>query len=90
MAGQNAGMELPAQMTNPLQSSSPANDSQFCSVECACGKKVGAYVAHYTVVTCGRCGFYFWALRPARGGPLVLVAWPCYDPISKGIRRWIR
>ena len=47
--------------------------AQFCETTCGkCGKQVGAYMHHYQIVACGRCGFYHWALQPHDNGPLVL------------------
>lgn len=42
---------------------------------CACGEKWGQTVAHYDVIRC-KCGKFFWALQPHRGGPLAMFPWP--------------
>lgn len=44
-----------------------------------CETKGGAYVVHYDIVHC-RCGNYFWALRPMRGGPLQFFPYPGESP----------
>jgi hypothetical protein len=52
---------------------------QYVSIKCECGMSCGAYLSHYDVLKHDRCGRYYWALQPARSGPLVLFAWPRYN-----------
>jgi hypothetical protein len=47
----------------------------YVSVQCDCGKKVGAYLKHYALMRCV-CGFIWWALQPKADGPLKLFPWP--------------
>lgn len=53
----------------------PASHEQYCSVECACGEKIGTYFAHYDIARC-LCGRSWWALQPKRNGPFKLYLWP--------------
>lgn len=53
----------------------PESKQQYCSVECACGKKIGAYFGHYDIKHCA-CGRSWWALQPKRNGPFQLFPWP--------------
>lgn len=41
---------------------------------CGCGQKGMAVVKHYDIVQCNKCGVFWWALQPKRGG--LLEAWP--------------
>jgi len=49
--------------------------SELCANPCACGAGGTALLRHYETVLC-RCGQTFWALRPRKNGPLVLVPHP--------------
>lgn len=50
--------------------------SQWVPWECVCGKRCGAYLHHYQLVSCSRCQALWWALQPRRGGRLAAFAWP--------------
>jgi hypothetical protein len=54
----------------------------WVSGECACGETVGQYLSHYQILRCS-CGRWHWALRPRRGGPLLLFPWPGPWPILR-------
>ena len=65
---------------NAETSGSPAANvpplTQWVPWECVCGKRCGAYLRHYQLVSCGGCQAMWWALQPKRGGRLVAFAWP--------------
>lgn len=53
-----------------------APSTQWLTHTCGyCGKKGGAYLAHYDLLRC-TCGKMFWALQPQRNGPLVIFYHP--------------
>lgn len=54
----------------------PLKGEEWCSTKCGCGHSPGAYLHHYTMLDCGKCGTRYWALRPLRNGPLQLFLHP--------------
>jgi hypothetical protein len=57
----------------------------FLRFQCGCDRGSAAYVRHYEIVHCSRCGGYWWALQPVRSGPLVAFAWPGLHPQRLGV-----
>ncbi len=61
--------------------------SQWVPFECVCGKKCGAYLAHFQLVRCGGCHAFWWALQPRRRGRLVAFLWPGLPDMAAGVLR---
>lgn len=49
--------------------------SQWLSNHCVCGAKGGNYLEHCELMRC-KCGRFYWALQPTKGGPLKLYPHP--------------
>ena len=68
---------------------SPASRVRFECDECGTVSVSRGLVDHYDRFRCVKCGHWYWALWPKRGGPLVVFPWPG-DAMMERARREAR